>query len=145
MTPGIQPNNVRMMLRKKLPMRPVINTASGGKTTQKKYLSAFMWKVSSSALSCSSLVEPSTLGVGRSAFSLRLCHLACVIRSPRSRDWTTDRDKDHATVFRDRLSSLRLRFPCISRFERCEPQAFLNVAWHRERHFPEDRELPPWA
>src|ERR1700724_978502 len=143
MTPGIQPNNVRIMLRRKLPMRPVIKTASGGKTTQKKYLSAFMWKVSSSASSCSSLVEPSTLGVGRSAFSLRLCHLARVIHSPRSRDWTTGCDKDRATVFRDRFSSLQLRSPCIFRFERCGPQAFPNVAWHHERHFPEDRELPP--
>src|ERR1043166_2270314 len=41
MTPGIQPSNVKMMLRKKLAMRPVISTASGGKTTQKKYRSAF--------------------------------------------------------------------------------------------------------
>ena len=42
MTPGIQPSNVKMMLRKKLAMRPVISTASGGKTTQKKYRSAFI-------------------------------------------------------------------------------------------------------
>ena len=42
MTPGIQPNNVRMMLRKKLPIRPVIRTANGGSTTQKKYRNAFI-------------------------------------------------------------------------------------------------------
>jgi len=29
------------MLRKKLAMRPVISTASGGSTTQKKYRNAF--------------------------------------------------------------------------------------------------------
>ena len=45
MTPGIQPSNVKMMLRKKLAMRPVISTASGGKTTQKKYRSAFISSV----------------------------------------------------------------------------------------------------
>jgi hypothetical protein len=37
------------MLRKKLPIRPVNKTASGGKTTQKKYRSAFIslsgWRV----------------------------------------------------------------------------------------------------
>jgi hypothetical protein len=31
-----------MMLRKKLAMRPVMSTASGGNTTQKKYRSAFI-------------------------------------------------------------------------------------------------------
>src|SRR5205809_4183596 len=41
MTPGIQPSNVKIMLRKKLAIRPVMSTASGGKTTQKKYRSAF--------------------------------------------------------------------------------------------------------
>ena len=30
MTPGIHPSNVKMILRKKLAMRPVISTASGG-------------------------------------------------------------------------------------------------------------------
>src|SRR6266571_7052540 len=39
MTPGIQPSKVKMRLRKKLAMRPVISTASGGSTTQKKYRS----------------------------------------------------------------------------------------------------------
>jgi hypothetical protein len=43
MTPGIQPSNVKIMLRKKLAIRPVMSTASGGKTTQKKYRSAFIY------------------------------------------------------------------------------------------------------
>lgn len=42
MTPGIHPNNVRIILRKKLPIRPVNKTASGGNTTQKKYRNAFI-------------------------------------------------------------------------------------------------------
>src|ERR1041385_1164351 len=58
MTPGIHPSKVKMMLRKKLAMRPVMSTASGGSTTQKKYRSAFISAFSSS---------PSA--VGRSAFS----------------------------------------------------------------------------
>src|SRR5207244_12644700 len=42
MTPGIQPSKVRRMLRKKLASRPVISTATGGSTTQKKYRNAFI-------------------------------------------------------------------------------------------------------
>jgi len=42
MTPGIQPSKVRRMLRKKLAIRPVISTASGGSTTQKKYRNDFI-------------------------------------------------------------------------------------------------------
>jgi hypothetical protein len=36
MIPGIHPSSVRIMLRRKLATRPVIKTASGGNTTQKK-------------------------------------------------------------------------------------------------------------
>jgi hypothetical protein len=36
MTPGTQPSRVNKMLRKKLRIRPVIKTATGGRTTQKK-------------------------------------------------------------------------------------------------------------
>jgi hypothetical protein len=42
MTPGNQPSKVKRILSKKLAMRPVMSTASGGKTTQKKYRSAFI-------------------------------------------------------------------------------------------------------
>ncbi len=42
MTPGIQPSKVNRILRKKLPTRPVSNTATGGNTTQKKYRNAFI-------------------------------------------------------------------------------------------------------
>ena len=42
MTPGIHPSNVKIKLRKKLPKRPVINTANGGSTTQKKYRDAIL-------------------------------------------------------------------------------------------------------
>ena len=42
MTPGIHPSSVRRMLRKKLAIRPVIKTANGGSTMQKKYRSAFI-------------------------------------------------------------------------------------------------------
>jgi len=34
------------MLRRKLAMRPVMSTANGGKTTQKKYRSAFIFSFS---------------------------------------------------------------------------------------------------
>jgi len=37
------------MLRKKLAIRPVINTANGGNTTQKKYRNAFIYFVLFSA------------------------------------------------------------------------------------------------
>jgi hypothetical protein len=43
MTPGIQPSKVEMRLRKKLTMRPVMSTARGGSTTQKKYRNAFIY------------------------------------------------------------------------------------------------------
>jgi len=42
MIPGIQPSNVNTILSKKLPSRPVISTATGGNTTQKKYRNAFI-------------------------------------------------------------------------------------------------------
>src|SRR5206468_1418338 len=42
MTPEIQPSKVKMRLRKKLAIRPVKSTASGGSSTQKKYRSAFI-------------------------------------------------------------------------------------------------------
>src|SRR5215469_18884803 len=42
MTPGIQPSKVKIRLRKKLAIRPVNSTASGGSATQKKYRSAFI-------------------------------------------------------------------------------------------------------
>jgi hypothetical protein len=54
MTPGIHPSNVKMRLRKKLAMRPVMSTASGGNTTQKKYRSAFI--ISSPVTNHSSLL-----------------------------------------------------------------------------------------
>ncbi len=95
MTPGIQPSNVKMMLRKKLAIRPVMSTASGGKTTQKKYRSAFIYSSPSlaapepgergsasscsfgvvrlarenSALCLSSVIERWVLGVERWMFS----------------------------------------------------------------------------
>ena len=79
MTPGIQPSNVKMMLRKKLAMRPVISTASGGNTTQKKYRSAF---TNSSFSGQSSSSSPYCL----------LIHFSA-IRNLRSLDSTANRDK----------------------------------------------------
>src|SRR5207245_10119865 len=58
MTPGIQPSKVKIRLRKKLAMRPVISTASGGSTTQKKYRSAF---ITNPSCSYSSVIGRSTL------------------------------------------------------------------------------------
>jgi hypothetical protein len=42
MMPGIHPNNVNTMLSTKLARRPVMSTATGGSTTQKKYRNAFI-------------------------------------------------------------------------------------------------------
>jgi hypothetical protein len=39
-TPGIQKNRVKNILRIKAPMRPVVNMASGGNKKQRKYLMA---------------------------------------------------------------------------------------------------------
>src|SRR5882724_5353457 len=115
MTPGIQPSKVKIMLRKKLAIRPVMSTASGGKTTQKKYRSAFIANSSSSASSYSS-------GVGRLLASYRswtfsyyfrgLCSAARNLRSP---DLTTDRGKDDASAIQNLRLGHRYRSPYICR------------------------------
>src|SRR5437762_10463558 len=99
MIPGIQPSNVKMTLRKKLAIRPVISTASGGNTTQKKYRSAFINSSSESSSGC---------------FLIRLP----AIRNLRSPDSTANRDRAGAAAIQARRLSLRSRSPCISRFER---------------------------
>src|SRR2546425_9797729 len=119
MTPGIQPSKVKIRLKKKLAIRPVINTASGGSTMQKKYRSAFIANSSSSAFPF--LIARWTLGVGRSAFSdfwllasdLRLLIVAA--RNLRSPDSTANRDKDDATAIQARRFVPQHRSPCISR------------------------------
>src|SRR4249920_1868801 len=94
MTPGIQPSNVKIMLRKKLAIRPVMSTASGGKTTQKKYRSAFITNSSSSVSSYS-------LDVGRWAFSYDSGPRPSAARNLRSPDLTTDRGKDDASAIQN--------------------------------------------
>src|SRR5207237_5582587 len=120
MTPGIQPSKVKIRLKKKLAIRPVINTASGGSTMQKKYRSAFIANSSSSASAFPFLIARWTLGVGRSAFSdfwllasdLRLLIVAA--RNLRSPDSTANRDKDDATAIQARRFVPQHRSPCIS-------------------------------
>src|SRR5215471_1078541 len=105
MTPGIQPSKVKMRLRKKLAMRPVSSTASGGNTTQKKYRSAFI-------AASSSLVS----FVERGAFSSGLPHHLSATRSLQSLDLKANRDRDRAIAFQDRRFAHRYLSPCISRF-----------------------------
>src|ERR1051325_7405825 len=116
MTPGIQPSSVKIRLRKKLAMRPVKRTASGGKTTQKKYRSAF--------------IEDSSFGPSSSF--LVGCFL---IRGPtrdnlRSPDLTADRDKAGAVAIPAHHFALRSRSPCISQFAHSGLQAFPGAASH---------------
>jgi len=124
MTPGIQPSNVKMMLRKKLAMRPVISTASGGNTTQKKYRSAF----TNSSFS------------GQSSSSSSYCLLIhfSAIRNLRSLDSTANRDKAGAAAILARRFALRSRSPCICRFERCGLPAFPGGASRHAPRFPAD-------
>src|SRR6266513_5971835 len=115
MTPGIQPSNVKIMLRKKLAIRPVVSTASGGKTTQKKYRSAFITNSSSSASSCSLDVGRWTFDVGRWAFSYDSGPRPSAARNLRSPDLTTDRGKDDASAIQNLRFVHRYRSPCICR------------------------------
>src|SRR6266581_4937725 len=119
MTPGIPPSNVKIRLRKKLPMRPVMSTASGGKTTQKKYRSAFIFALLSLA---------SASGVGRWAsdvarllaiyrrwvFSSDSYPPPSAARNLRSLDSTADRGKDDATAIQNLRFVPRYRSPYIS-------------------------------
>src|SRR5436190_21517319 len=134
MTPGIQPSKVKMRLRKKLAIRPVKRTARGGNTTQKKYRSAFI----STSSSLASLVE-------RWAFSSDLLHQFFAVRSLQSLDSTANRDKDRVIAFRDRRFGHRYLSPCISRFSHFGLPACPGAAWHRARHYPEDRAPQPSA
>src|SRR2546423_1708897 len=113
MTPGIQPSKVKIMLRKKLAIRPVISTARGGNTTQKKYRSAFITNPSSpvarwvaaaieggAASSFLSLVGRWTLDVGRSAFSCASRLRPSATDNLRSPDSRADHGKDDAIAVR---------------------------------------------
>src|SRR5262249_15895233 len=125
MTPGIQPSKVKIRLRKKLPIRPVISTASGGKTTQKKYRSAFMTHASSSFESSSY------------SFCYFLIRLP-TIRNLRLTDLTADRDKAGAAAIQAHRSALRSRSPCISQFAHFGLPAFPGDALRRGPRFPAD-------
>src|SRR6266403_3417397 len=106
MTPGIHPSKVKMRLRKKLAMRPVISTASGGNTTQKKYRSAFITNFSSWVFS--------------SCFPGSLIPLSAWhnLQSPDSR---ADRGKDDAIAVHDLGFVHQYRSPCICRSLRSAP------------------------
>src|ERR1043166_655832 len=106
MTPGIQPSKVKMRLRKKLAMRPVISTASGGSTTQKKYRRAFIWKSSSSA---------SASALERGAFSCDLRPPQSAPRNLRSQDSRADRGKDDAIAVQHLGFVHQYQSPCICR------------------------------
>src|SRR5881396_3128542 len=106
MTPGIQPSNVKIRLRKKLAIRPVMSTASGGKTTQKKYRSDFIFALLSSA---------SVSQVGRWAFSSDSRPSPSAARNLRSPDSKADRGKDDASAIQNLRFVLQYRSPCICR------------------------------
>ena len=108
MTPGIQPSNVKMMLRKKLAMRPVISTASGGNTTQKKYRSAFITTTHCPGihLSRSSPISPTNSTVNHTA----------MVRSPtRNNLCLPDRPLLQFSVAFRPASQFRSRGPLFSR------------------------------
>src|ERR1700736_498572 len=107
------------MLRKKLAMRPVISTASGGRTAPKKYRNAF-----TSSLSFFS------------AFLIRFLFAARNLRSP---DSTTDRGRDRATAFQDRHRLRRRRSPCICRSAHFALPASRGGALRRGPRFLEDQ------
>src|SRR5207249_7815842 len=107
MTPGIQPSKVKIRLRKKLAIRPVMSTASGGKTTQKKYRSDF---IPNSSFSPGSFA--SCLYSFLSAFLID----PCAVRNLRSRDSTVNRDKADEAAIQARRFALQYRTPCTCRF-----------------------------
>src|ERR1017187_501940 len=120
MIPGIHPSKVRTILSRKLPSRPVINTATGGSTIQKKYRNAFIDLLS---LFSAFLLRPSAA------------------RNLRSPDWKADRGKVHAAVSRYRHLLLRDRSQDICRCERCELPAFPSASLRPGQRRPADRAL----
>ena len=112
-------------------MRPVMSTASGGKTTQKKYRSAFTFS-SRSLISWPSSVP---------SFLIRFS----AIRNPLSLDLTANRDKADAAAIQARRFALPFRSPCICQFARCAPRAFRGAASRHALRFPADRARPPLA
>src|SRR6266404_1780632 len=111
------------MLSRKLPSRPVISTATGGSTTQKKYRNAF---IGVSKRFNNSTIDPFTPSISQWS-------------TLRSLDSTVDRGKDHPNAFQDRHLFHRDRSRDISRSAHCAPPAFQGVAWHRAPHCPADR------
>src|SRR5713101_8093834 len=109
-----------MMLSRKLPSRPVISTATGGSTTQKKYRNAFI------ELFSDSTVDSFTRSISQWN----------TLRSP---DSTADRGRDHLNAFQDRHLFHRDRSRDISRSAHCAPPAFRGVALHPAPHCPADR------
>src|SRR6266516_5582906 len=130
MTPGIQPSNVKIRLRKKLAMRPVMRTATGGSTTQKKYRSAFISSSSSSKSPCS-----------LPAFRIR----PFAVRNLRSPDLTANRDKESAGAIQGLRFVPQHRSPCICRSLHCAPLAFPGAASHHGLRFLADRAPLPLA
>src|SRR5438270_8949999 len=112
MTPGIQPSNVKMMLSRKLAIRPVISTATGGNTTQKKYRKAFTLLILSSPISCFSALQMSPSAA----------------RNLRSLDSTTNRDKDGAGATQHLGFRPQLRSPCTCQSLRSALLAFPSAA-----------------
>src|ERR1700730_2262716 len=112
------------MLRKKLPIRPVIRTAKGGSTTQKKYRNAF---ISFSFRSVAS----------------RFGRWFSITHNLQSLDWKEGRDRARVSAFQNRHPWPRRRSPYIYRSERRVLPAFRDGALHRAPHFLEDRALLP--
>src|SRR5258705_76469 len=135
MTPGIQPSNVKIMLRKKLAIRPVMSTASGGKTTQKKYRSAFITNFSSSPSSYSSGVGR-LLAIYRSlAFSYDSSPRPSSARNLPSPGSTADHRKDDANTSQNLANFLISDHECSPWEERREKLALKTPAfvWERTR------------
>src|SRR5437763_6285603 len=126
MTPGIQPSNVKMMLSRKLAIRPVISTATGGNTTQKKYRKAFTLLFLPSPISC--------------VPALQMAPSAA--RNLRSLDSTTTRGKDGAGATQHLRSDPQFRSPCTCQSARSALLAFPNAALRLGLHCLADQAPP---
>src|SRR5437763_16133981 len=122
MTPGIQPSNVKMMLSRKLAIRPVISTATGGNTTQKKYRKAFTLLFLPSPISCVPALQMAPSAT----------------RNLRSLDSTTNRDRDGAGATQHLRFRPQLRSPCTCQSLRSALLAFPSAALHPGLRYPAD-------
>src|SRR5438552_8473997 len=141
MTPGIQPSKVKIRLRKKLAIRPVMSTATGGSTTQKKYRSAFIFGSSSFV----SVIELWELDVGCWSFVSRFRLRISAARNLQSPDSITNRGKGRVAAIQDLRFVPQYRSPYICQSCHCVSLAFQGVASRSGLRFLADRARPPLA